>query len=78
VHIQARRIFRLSAIPALTLAVAYGLKLPLPFIAPLFAFMFAAMPGPPMGAKSLLGLLAVVCITCGVGLLLIPLLLHYQ
>ena len=77
-HIQARRIFRLSAIPALTLAVAYGLKLPLPFIAPLFAFMFAAMPGPPMGPKSLLGLLLVVCITCGVGLLLIPLLLHYQ
>jgi uncharacterized membrane protein YccC len=78
VHIQARRIFRLSAIPALTLAVAYGLKLPLPFIAPLFAFMFAALPGPPMGAKSLLGLLVVVCITCGVGILLIPLLLHYQ
>lgn len=77
-HIQARRIFRLSAIPALALAVAYGLKVPLPFVAPLLAFMFAAVPGPPMGPKSLLGLLAVVCITCGVGLLLIPLLLHYQ
>ena len=77
-HIQARRIFRLSAIPALTLAVAYALKLPLPFIAPLFAFMLAAMPGPPMGLKSLLGLLLVVCTTCGVGLLLIPLLLYYQ
>ncbi|MFW2440189.1 MAG: DUF2955 domain-containing protein [Arenicellales bacterium] len=77
-NIQARRIFRLSAIPALALAVAYGLKMPLPFIAPLFAFMFAALPGAPMGAKSLFGLMLVVILTCGVGLLLIPFLLHYQ
>jgi uncharacterized membrane protein YccC len=77
-HIQARRIFRLAAIPALTLALAYGLQLPLPFIAPLFAFMFAAIPGPPMGPKKLFGLLLVVLISLGLGLLLIPLLLHYQ
>jgi hypothetical protein len=78
VHIQARRIFRLGTIPALALAVAYSLHLPLPFIAPLFAFMFAGLPGPPMGSKSLLGLLLVVLISLGLGLLLIPLLLHYQ
>ena len=77
-QLQARRIFRLSATPALTLAIAYGLKLPMPFIAPLFAFMFTAIPGPPMGPKNLLELLLVVIITCSVGLLLIPLLLHYQ
>ena len=77
-HIQARRIFRLAVIPALTLAVAYAIPLPMPFIAPLFAFMFASMPGPPMGAKSLFGLLLVIFITLGVGLLLIPILLHYQ
>ena len=77
-HIQARRIFRLAVIPALTLAVAYAIPLPMPFIAPLFAFMFASMPGPPMGAKSLFGLLLVIFITLGVGLLLIPVLLHYQ
>jgi hypothetical protein len=64
--------------PALTLAVAYAIKLPLPFIAPVFAFLFAAMPGPPMGPKSLLGLLLVVLTSLGLGLLLIPLLLHYQ
>jgi len=68
----------MSVIPALTLAAAYGLNLPLPFIAPLFAFMFVALPGPPMGAKSLLGLLLVVGLTSGAGLLLIPILLHYQ
>ena len=78
VHIQARRIFRLSTVPALALAVAYALQIPLPFIAPLFAFMFAAMPGPPMGTKSLFGLLVVVLISLGLGLLLIPLLFHYQ
>jgi len=78
VHIQARRIFRLSTVPALALAVAYALQIPLPFLAPLFAFMFAAMPGPPMGPKSLFGLVLVILISLGLGLLLIPLLLHYQ
>ena len=59
-HIQARRIFRLSLVPSLALAAAYALQLPLPFFAPLFAFMFASMPAPPMGPKNLLGLLLVV------------------
>jgi len=68
----------LTVIPALTLAIAYAIKLPLPFIAPLFAFMFAAIPGPPMGPKQLFGLLMVVLISLGLGLLLIPLLLNYQ
>ena len=77
-HIQARRIFRLSLVPALALAAAYALQLPLPFIAPLFAFMFTSMPAPPMGPKSLFGLLLVVMIALGMGLLLIPLLQHYQ
>jgi len=77
-HIQARRIFRLSLVSALALAAAYALQLPLPFLAPLFAFMFASMPAPPMGPKSLFGLLLVVMIALGMGLLLIPLLQHYQ
>ncbi len=77
-HIQARRIFRLSLVSALALAAAYALQLPLPFIAPLFAFMFASMPAPPMGPKNLFGLLLVVMIALGMGLLLIPLLQHYQ
>ncbi len=77
-QIQARRIFRLSLVPALALAAAYALQVPLPFIAPLLAFMFAAMPAPPMGPKSLFGLLLVVMIAMGTGLLLIPLLQHYQ
>ena len=76
-HIQARRIFRLSSVMALSLACAYALALPLPFIAPLFALVLTATPAPPMGPKSLLGLLFVTLITMSIGLLLIPLLMHY-
>lgn len=76
-QLQARRVFRLGLVPALTLVIAYAVPLPLPFLAPLFAFMFVAMPGPPMGAKDLLGLLVVVLLSLSMGLLLIPLLVHY-
>jgi len=78
VHIQARRTFRLGFTAALALLIAYAISIPLPFIAPLFAFMLTAMPGPPLGAKKLLGLLLLVMITLGMGLLLIPLLLYFQ
>ena len=77
-NLQSRRIFRLAFTPALTLVLAYALNLPLPFIAPLFAFMLTASPVPPMGAKQLLGLVLVIVISLGVGLALIPMLLHYQ
>ncbi|RLA04449.1 MAG: hypothetical protein DRQ47_03355 [Gammaproteobacteria bacterium] len=76
--VQARRIFRLSFTAALALAIAYGISSPMPHIAPLFAFFLATMPGPPLGAKKLLGLLILVVLTLGIGLLLIPMLLHYQ
>ena len=76
-HIQARRVFRLSLTTALALAGAYALQLPLPFLAPLFAWMLTATPSPPMGAKGLFGLILVVLITLGVGLLLAPLLQNY-
>jgi len=75
--LQARRIFRLSLTMALSLAGAYALKMPLPFLAPLFALLLTAAPAPPMGLKGLLGLILVVVITLSVGLLLIPLLIHY-
>ena len=67
-HIQARRIFRLSLTPALALAVAYAIPTSLPFIAPLFAFFLTAMPGPPMSAKKLLALILLVMVTLGMGL----------
>lgn len=75
--IAARRIFRLSLIVALALAGAHAFALPLPFLAPLFAFLLAASPKPPMGLKSLIGLVLVVLLTLGIGLLLVPVLIHY-
>ncbi|MCB1709264.1 MAG: DUF2955 domain-containing protein, partial [Halioglobus sp.] len=67
----------MSLTMALALAVAYGAALPLPFIAPLLALTVALMPGPPMNAKSLLGLSGVMLLTLGIGLLITPLLEHY-
>jgi hypothetical protein len=78
VDVEARRVFRLSLTVASSLAVGYGIGLDLPFIAPIFALMLTAAPGPPMGAKSLLGLILVVVLTLGMGLLLIPMLLNYR
>ena len=75
--IAARRVFRLSLTMALALAGAYGLALPLPFLAPLFALLLTAAPAPPPGPKGLLGLILLVLITLGVGVLLIPILLNY-
>jgi len=76
-HVQARRVFRLSLTMALALACAYGLALPLPFLAPLFALLLTATPVPPMGPRGLFGLVLVILITLGAGLLLIPVLLNY-
>ena len=76
-HIGARRVFRLALTMALSLAVAYGLSLPLPFMAPLFAAMIVAAPAPPINLKGLVGLVVVISITTGIGLLLIPMLRYY-
>jgi hypothetical protein len=75
--IQARRVFRLALTTALSLAVAYAMALPLALIAPLMAFILAGIPGPPMGPKSLVGLIAVVIVTLGIGLVLTPAFLEY-
>jgi hypothetical protein len=76
-QLQARRIFRLSLTTALALACAYALRMPLAFLAPLFAFMLMSKPGPPVGVKNLFGLVLLVLGTLGIGLLLIPLLQEY-
>ena len=73
----ARRTFRFGAVVALTLVLAYGLATPMPFLAPMFAVLLTAAPGPPMGPKQLLGLLLVVAITLGIGLVLTPVLRTY-
>ena len=75
--IGSRRVFRLSLTTAITLAVAYAMNMSMPFMAPLFAFMLAAPPKPPMGLKGLLGLLLVLAIILSAGLILTPVLQEY-
>jgi hypothetical protein len=77
IPLPARRIFRLSLATALALAVAYAADRPLPYLAPLFAFMLSAAPGPPLQAKSVVGLLLLIAVTFGFGLLLTPVLIEY-
>lgn len=62
---------------ALSLIVAYAMAFPLPYIAPIFALMLTVKPAPPMGWKSLLGLILLTVLTLGLGLLLIPMLIEY-
>lgn len=75
--LAARRVFRLALTVALSLAFAYGLQLPLPFLAPIFALMLTATPAPPLGLKGLVGLLILVAVTMGGGLLLAPVVSQY-
>lgn len=75
--VNARRVYRLSITTALALAIAYGVALPLPFLTPLFAFMLASQPSPPINPKGLIGLIALVAVTLGIGLMIIPLLVYY-
>jgi hypothetical protein len=77
VPIIARRVFRVALTAALALAIAYGVALPLPYLAPILAVSVALMPGRPMGVKGLLGLLLLMLATLGIGLLVTPLLVHY-
>lgn len=76
--IHARRVFRLSITTALSLAVAYGIELPLPFLTPIFALMLTSQPSPPLKLKGLIGLVTLVSVTLGIGLIIIPLLTYYS
>jgi hypothetical protein len=77
VPILARRVFRVALTVALSLAIGYGLALPLPYMAPILAVSVALMPGRPMGLKGLFGLLLVMLATLSIGLLITPLLVHF-
>ena len=75
--LRTRRIFRLSLTTALSLVVAYGLGLIFAFMAPMFGFMLSFKPAPPIKPKALLALMLIVALTTGIGLLLVPLFMHF-
>ncbi|BFM21515.1 DUF2955 domain-containing protein [Gilvimarinus japonicus] len=72
--LAARRSYRLALTTSLVLAVAYGVGLGLPFIAPLFVVILSAKPSPPPGPKQLILLMLAVVVSLSLGLLLGPLL----
>lgn len=74
---QTKRLYRISLATALSLVIAYGLRLELPFIVPLFTFLLALKSEQPVGLKGLLGLVLIITLTLGSGMLLIPLLTFY-
>jgi len=72
--IAARRTFRLATSIGLSLALGYGSGLTIAYIAPLFAVMLGAIPGPPPGPRKLLALLMFVMASLGIGVVLGPML----
>ena len=75
--VAATRVFRLGLTTALTLACAYALDVPLPFIAPILAFALGIKPAPPIPLKQSIALLIGLGMITGSGLLLLPILTQY-
>ncbi|HHH47126.1 MAG TPA: DUF2955 domain-containing protein, partial [Thiotrichales bacterium] len=75
--LSARRCFRLGAVTALALVVGYASPMPLPYFAPLFAWLLAATPAPPIGPRFLVGLVVVAVVGLSVGRLLAPMLMQF-
>ncbi len=72
-----RRALRLAFGTALCLAVSFGMDLPIPIVAPVFAVYLLASIHRPLPPKAAIGLVLVVAMTTGSGLLLVPLLQYY-
>ncbi|WP_413791139.1 MULTISPECIES: DUF2955 domain-containing protein [unclassified Pseudomonas] len=74
--VRAQRTLRLACGTASSLAISFGLDLPIPFLAPVLALILA-MSHRPLSAKDCLKLVLVAILTTGCGLLLIPILRYY-
>lgn len=74
---RAQRALRLASGTALSLAVSFGLDMPIPFLAPILALIMLASMNRPLPLKAGLGLTLILMLTTGSGLLLIPLLRYY-
>ncbi|GAB5413195.1 MAG: hypothetical protein Cons2KO_07980 [Congregibacter sp.] len=74
---RENRTLRFAIATALSLGIAYGAAVPLPYLTPLFVALLSTAPGPPLGPKALFVLLCVASLALAVGLLLIPMLRYY-
>jgi hypothetical protein len=75
---RSQRALRLASGTALCLAASFGLDLPVPMVAPVFAAFLLTMINKPLSLKAGLALLLVVMLTTGTGLLLTPLLRYFS
>ncbi|WP_313202012.1 DUF2955 domain-containing protein [Pseudomonas sp.] len=76
IELRRLRALRLAWGVALCLAGSFGLGLPVPILAPVFAVLLLAMRSEPLPIKAAPALAILVLLSCGSGLLLIPLLRH--
>ena len=72
-----RRSHRLAAATGLAIAAGYGLALPLPYLAALFAVFLTSGANETPGAKRILAILLALALTLGLGVLLGPLVSAY-
>lgn len=73
----SRRVFRLGLTTALTLAIAYGLPIPFPYVAGIFAFILTSIPSLRITLKKQIALILIMLLTLSIGILVTPLLLYY-
>jgi hypothetical protein len=76
IELRRQRALRLAWGVALCLAASFGLGLPVPILAPVFAVLLLAMRSQPLPLRAAPLLAVLVLLSCGSGLLLIPLLRH--
>ena len=76
IELRRLRALRLAWGVALCLAVSFGIGLPVPILAPVFAVLLLAMRSHPLPLRAAPALAMLVLLACGSGLLLIPLLRH--
>ena len=73
---RPQRLLRLATGTSLALVASFGLALPLPFIAPMLALFLLVMRNQALPPVAVLALPALIMLTTGASLLLIPLLQH--
>lgn len=73
---RGRRALRLASGVALSVAIGFGLALPIPFLSPIFVVLLLVSSNRPLPLKAAPALALVVMLTTGIGLLMIPLLRH--
>lgn len=74
---RGQRALRLAVGTALSLAISFGLDLPIPMVAPVLAVFLLASMNRPLPLKACLGLIVVVLVTTASGLILSPVLRYY-